>query len=585
MLGALLYLQLTSWSGRLRSRLLRLKQPKYLVGAIVGVAYVYFFFVRRGGRGPTPGRDPQTPFSVDALEIFSTLGALTLLVVAAVSWMLPRRSAGLAFSEAEIAFLFPAPIRRRTLIHYRLISSQLGLALTALVLSLLSNRWTFLGGNAAMHAIGWWIALATINLHFTASAFAITRLLNRGITSLRRLLVAAGIAAVAVIACIGWVFIDAPVPSVADLADLDAMKAYLVAMLESGPLPWLLAIPKLVIGPFLAADARSFAISLVPALGILVAQYLWVMHSEVAFEEASLAKAEKRAARVAAIREGRSRGAAGSMKAQREPFKLASTGAPEVAFLWKNLLSTVGFFRPRTLLIVGGIIFAAGTWLAAHPEYRGVQMAFYGIALTAAAMTLLLGPQIARNDLRADLLNTDILKTYPLRGWQVVFGELLTPIAMLTSLLWLELLVLSLTMRAQEIPLLSPELHTVVVVSLAVLAVPFCALQLLVPNAVAVIFPAWMQSVANRSEHGLDVMGQRIIFIAGQALVAVVALMPAAIIAAIVYAVTQWLANPTVAILCAAAAVFAVLAAEVWAGVRWLGTRFESFDLSSELRP
>lgn len=44
MLGALLYLRLTSLRNLLRVRLLRLKQPKYLVGAIVGAAYFWFFF-------------------------------------------------------------------------------------------------------------------------------------------------------------------------------------------------------------------------------------------------------------------------------------------------------------------------------------------------------------------------------------------------------------------------------------------------------------------------------------------------------------------------------------------------------------
>jgi hypothetical protein len=38
MLSALLYLRFTSLKNWLRMRLLRLRQPKYLMGAIVGVA-------------------------------------------------------------------------------------------------------------------------------------------------------------------------------------------------------------------------------------------------------------------------------------------------------------------------------------------------------------------------------------------------------------------------------------------------------------------------------------------------------------------------------------------------------------------
>jgi ABC-2 type transport system permease protein len=340
-----------------------------------------------------------------------------------------------------------------------------------------------------------------------------------------------------------------------------------------------------VTAPFLAKDVRTFLIALLPALAVLVAHYFWVMRSEVAFEEASVAKAEKRAARLAAIREGRSPGGGEVMKAQQPPFRLAPAGRPEIAFLWKNLTSVPRFFRPRPLLITAAIIVGGCTWLAGRPNLQGLMITVYGMATMTAAFTLLLGPQIARNDLRADLLNTDILKTYPLRGWQIVLGELLTPIAMLTALLWLELLAIALTFPAKGFGWLTPELRTAILASLAVLALPFCALQLLVPNAVTVVFPAWMQAVGNRSEHGLDVMGQRIIFIAGQAFIAVVALLPAALAAALLFFGSRWLLGAPFAAILAAAGVFAVLATEFWFGLRWLGARFEAFDLSSELRP
>ena len=47
LVGALWYLRVTSIVGRVRSRLRRLKQPKYLAGALVGA--VYFAF--RGAAG------------------------------------------------------------------------------------------------------------------------------------------------------------------------------------------------------------------------------------------------------------------------------------------------------------------------------------------------------------------------------------------------------------------------------------------------------------------------------------------------------------------------------------------------------
>jgi len=61
MIGALIYLQVQSTKNRLRMRVRRLKKPKYLVGAVVGAAYCYFFFSatclresRAWPAGPTP---------------------------------------------------------------------------------------------------------------------------------------------------------------------------------------------------------------------------------------------------------------------------------------------------------------------------------------------------------------------------------------------------------------------------------------------------------------------------------------------------------------------------------------------------
>ena len=61
MIAALLYLQYHSFRNRLVSRFKRLKQPKYLVGAIVGGLYFYFYFFRylfhgiRRAAGGEPG--------------------------------------------------------------------------------------------------------------------------------------------------------------------------------------------------------------------------------------------------------------------------------------------------------------------------------------------------------------------------------------------------------------------------------------------------------------------------------------------------------------------------------------------------
>ena len=579
--GALFYLRAMTIWGVVRSRFLRLKQPKYLLGAVVGAAYLYFFFVRpRHGppRGTMPG-GAGFPTDSDTMQIIFSVAALAMLISFVASWVIPRQ-ASLAFSEAEIAFLFPAPVSRRMLIHYRILSSQFRLVFTAIIFTLVFRR-----GITFSHALGWWLILATVNLHFTGSSFMTTRLLNRTLTEPRRRNIILAVVATAVVALVlwGWIVFVSPVAS--DFRSISAFAHYLVNQLERGPMPWLLAIPRLTLAPYMAQTPHAFLLALGPAFAVLIAHYVWVLQSEVAFEEASISRAEKRAARTRAVQQGDWRNQGNTLKQQKPPFTLASTGRPELAFLWKNLFATIVLFRPVPLLVVTAIVVVVATWVGHAPGLEIARNVIAGLSTAILVMLLLFGPQLARQDLRSDLRNSDILKTYPLRGWQIVLGELLTPIFVLSAVTWILLLGAVLMAPAMGAEWQSPQMRIVGALGIAVLVPPFCAIQLLVPNAAAVIFPAWVQTVSNRGEHGLDVMGQRIIFMAAQLLATALALLPAAIVAAVLFFLLNWLVGFVTAYVVAVAAVFGVLAAEVWAGVRLLGERFEEFDLSSELRP
>ena len=106
-----------------------------------------------------------------------------LLMILLLAWIIPHQRAALTFTEAEVAFLFPAPISRRGLIHFKLLRSQTAILFTTLLLTLVSSRF---GGHAWIHAAGWWLILSTLNLHFLGSSFALTMLLDRGISNWQR---------------------------------------------------------------------------------------------------------------------------------------------------------------------------------------------------------------------------------------------------------------------------------------------------------------------------------------------------------------------------------------------------------------
>ena len=69
-----------------------------------------------------------------------------------------------------------------------------------------------------------------------------------------------------------------------------------------GPLVYLLWPFRIVVRPYLAADSWEFLKSLGPSLLMLGLHFVWVVRSNVAFEEASVEASRKMAERVAAIR-------------------------------------------------------------------------------------------------------------------------------------------------------------------------------------------------------------------------------------------------------------------------------------------
>jgi ABC-2 type transport system permease protein len=583
-LGALVYLRVTSLRNAVVSRFTRLKQPKYLVGAVVGVLYFYFVFFRRF-TAPQPTSGPLAqPFPPEQLPNVAAAGAALLTVLVALYWFWPRTRAALTFSEAEIAFLFPAPIGRKTLIHFRTINAQLRILFTSLILALFSSRWNFVPGGAGIRIFGWWLILATLDLHALGSSFAITRLLDRGITSLRRQLLTVAIAALVVGLAVAAAWRGLPAPQSEDFAGPAAVVRYLESLLASGALSWLLLPAKWVVRPLLAANAREFFVALGPALVIYVLHYAWVLRSEVSFEEASIAKAEKRAARRSAMqRDGTVRLGRAQRKARRAPFKLAAGGRPEVAFLWKNLLASASYLTPRTALIVAAVIAVGSNWMT-RLDLDVLRTTIGTIALVGAGYTMVFGPLIARQDLRLDLPNTDILKTYPLRGWQVVLGEVLAPVAIVTVLLWLLLLAAAFTLPPPPNAALTPGLRTAAALAVALLLPFVCAIEVLVMNAAVVLFPAWLPQGAGRGS-GIDVLGQRIFFLAGLFLATAGALLPAAISAAAMFFSTLWIVGAPVAAALGAVAALAVLCVEIGLAVAFIGRRFERFDLSAELKP
>ncbi len=559
-------------------RIKRLKQPKYLIGGIVGGLYFYWYFFRTFLGTPRGQQAVPLFASPENLALYESLGALALLTILLLAWVIPHQRAALTFTEAEVAFLFPAPISRRGLIHFKLLRSQTAILFTTLLLTLVTHH---LGGKAWIQAAGWWLMLSTLNLHLLGSSFALTMLLDRGITNWQRR--SAILALVLVLATVVFVWSrqSMPVFDVTRFDDLEAIKGYAQQVLTAGPLPYLLYPVRLVVRPYLAPNALAFLYALGPALLLLLLHYWWVVRSNVAFEEASVEASRKLAEKVAAVRAGNWQAAQKPPQRKRPPFRLRPTGPPATALLWKNLISAGQAFSLRLWLSLAVFAVFASIGFGQASGASGLRQVVGMIAAVLMFWSLLIGPQFLRQDFRQDLAVADILKTYPMRGWQLALGELLAPAAALTGVQWF-LMILVLGFFWQPAAAKLGSASWLGMGFGAALIIPMLNLiTLQIPNSAAVLFPAWFQAARGGST-GIEVTGQRLIFMIGQMLAFIVALLPATALFAGVFFLAKMVLGMAVAIPLASIAAAVVLAAEAAAGIALLGWLFNRFDVSAE---
>src|SRR5688500_16512863 len=132
-LGAYAYLTRTSARNRVRRGLRQLRSPRYVVALLFAVAYFGFILLN-------PGQGSRGTFGSALVPEIATLGALALLALVTWWWAIGSDASALAFTPAELQFLFPAPVTRRQLVQFKLVRAQLVILLNILIWSVLLRR-------------------------------------------------------------------------------------------------------------------------------------------------------------------------------------------------------------------------------------------------------------------------------------------------------------------------------------------------------------------------------------------------------------------------------------------------------------
>jgi len=568
MLGVSLFIMTRSARNRALARLRRLRQPRYWLGALAGLAYLYFAFFRVGGvRPPSDAGDAPPPEIVVALlSARPTIAACLVAVLVAVAWIVPLGAGLLEFSRAEVLFLAPAPVRRQWLLVHRLLRSQLGLLVAAAVPALLLG--TGGAGPRLRFALALWIVLVTLRLYFTGVSLARPRLAHpepraRSAARLPLLLSVGAVIGVADVVR-GWIA-EGPVGS------LDEFVDRIGALGHPGTIGWLLAPFGLVVRPLFDDTIAGYGVSLVGSLALLGATLLWVLKSDKAIEQATDVVVERHDTR--ALTQTRER-----YRMRPAPWALAPRGSVEGVFVWKSAIEAVRSINPR---VVFSFVFpfttfvVLGTATAAFPN--GLVQVIASAGLLTAGFTTGMGPQIVRSDLRRDLVHLDVIKTWPVAPSSLIRGATLWPTVSLTGVSWLGLVI-----AAMLSPRAFPEVSTPWTWALALsamVATPALILaQLVLHNGAALLFPAWV-SLGGHRPRGLDAIGQRLITLGGTWLGLGLLTVPGALLGAVVwYALAPWLGPAALAPAALAGALF--MAIEVYGLTIALGPAFDRLDLT-----
>ena len=376
-----------------------------------------------GSRAGIPRRGGRTPSPDTVLPILRTAGAgiaaLGLLVLAALGWLLPFQSGLLDFTEAETQFLFPAPLLRRQLLMHRLMRSQLGLLFAAIVPAIAFPSSSVAG--RVRFALSTWVLLVTAKVYFSGVTLARARLASPSARARR----------------IAWLPIGLLVPALAVVGNAvsreflnQAPATFSDGVTRLGQVG-MHGLPGIMLWPFMALTRPLFAewpsaylAALAESLIVLGVTTAWMLRSDDAFLDAAAAVA-RRAAKTAAARTP-------APRVRTTGWTLGRSGRVEGAFLWKNAMqmlratSGVTLLRYLVPLIILGTVITS-LMLSAN-QARGRAAALCMIAMAAAGFAVLLGPQIVRTDLRADLGHLELLKTWPVKAPAVIRGEMLWPV-------------------------------------------------------------------------------------------------------------------------------------------------------------
>ncbi len=342
-------------------------------------------------------------FSPDTIR---SLGALSLAVMLFATVVFGGNEGGVAFSPAEVEFLFPAPIPRRHLLIYRIVLVVLIALPTSIFIGCTFQRNTPTLTGAWL---GTWLSFSFLSL--AQMAWQLISGIAAQATVARSKKVIGGIVVVVLLASLatGALGMQLSFDNVVKFGESRLGKGLLSPFLPFGSV-------------LAAADLNEVASNAAVCLGIILAVIFLILKLDVNHTEASLGASERMAKRVEDARRGRVIHNKGNGFLQRfsVPALPRLQGAGPIA--WHQLTALLR--SAGTLAIFIGIL---GSAMSA-PLLMSKSLVLRQALVAVITMSVFLLPQFIQYDFRAEIDRMPVLKALPLNPIAIVCGELLAPV-------------------------------------------------------------------------------------------------------------------------------------------------------------
>ena len=541
----------------------QLRSPRYAIAVLLGIGYIALV---RFGQTQGGGAVPSGAVMLG--------GSLFLAILFAKWWLFGADRLALAFTPAEIQFLFPAPVSRAALLGLKLVRAQKLILVNVLV-------WTFLlrrsGGShlgTLSYAVSMWVFFSTLFFHRLGVALVRDSMTTHGQAGLRRAWPA--VLFLLLLGAAVWCTLQR-LPPQSLLLHPGGVLGGLGLLVETAPLRWLLVPFRIPLLPLGAESVGDWLVRLLPTLLLLLGHLVWIVRADRAFEEAAIEASVRREEFLE--RWKRHGPAAGRTPiGARSWVRLRPSGHPSLAIVWKNLTRLVRSVSPAFIVALLVAIGVGAFVSVTGPERPAWLTLIATLSLAWTAALAVLGPQWIRIDIRGELNLLPVLRTWPLSGMALMTGQVLSSAIVLTALQLLlggtGLLALGLS---GEFGL--PGLQVAVLGAVGLVVVGGVNLvALCIQNGAALLFPSWVRTEIHPG--GIEQMGQHLLT-AGISLVLllVAAAGPALLGAGAVYLLRpsiEWWALVPGGLLTAAG-----LGLESFLLLDWLGGCFERLDPSA----